>query len=1246
MTRPGDIVDSRFELMVLLGRGGMGEVWRARQQLLGRDVALKLLREEYSALAHLRRRFAREARAAARLSHENIASVYDFGQDQSQRMFIAMEYVEGAQLIEAVRVGMSVRQVVEVAYQLLDALAHAHARGVVHRDLKPENVIVAGMQLPEKLGTAKIVDFGIATLKDEHGHARETGHDQVVGTPLYMSPEQASGERALGPSTDLYSLGMILYELLSGKHPFESEDSLKVMSDQVNTPVPKLVPREGLTCPPMLEHVIMKALNKEPSQRWESAAKMRAALEPILMVVRRDEMWAALPHTIFLSQYEEHDPAAPTQQNDAAPVVSQAEPDEIDTRFDLPSSRQHAEPGPPGALLSAKYAPFVGRADQRDWLLALAEEVHREGRGKLVVLDGDAGVGKTRLAVWLKETLEERGLFRGHIGVFTRGTGNTLLGLQEVFESIFRTRGKSRERLVDRIELKLTDWGAAPVDEQVNALVEFLRPSLTSEETGQQMQTSQLLATLVHMLEIAAGVLPRLIFIDDLHLAGSEIVDWLEMLAVEFRLRRMPVMLIATVNSEDLGQNRLVAERLRQFNRYVDGIYERRHVGKLSEHEGKQLVRAILPARDDLTEVISERAAGNPLHLVMLLRYLSHEGVLELDERGQWSAPDLSAVRDAVPPGLAELLRVRLEQLDESSNSPGTLRKIIIRAAILGRRFEFDALAELVELEADEQLVRHLDEDFDALLSEGVIIEVVGRGDELYTFNYGVMRDFLVVDEVGPAQRRKLHRLAAQALERLYGDRALAYASQIAAHWHAGRKLEPAIEWYWRAGQSARRAYRQREALDSYVMCSALMQKKIGFDLEREEEQNLIFDAERFESAQVSRSRFLRTLVYAGDLHEGFGEYSGAEKLYRRVVKMCGKPDSTMPLEVLVPLCQAWLGLGHTSWQQGDFTAAAWAFQRVHTVLGPADLAQDIANSAIRGLARVAWHRGEYERAEELAQEAYRQAMEGGEQEALAESLWILGEIARMRADQPGALGYYERSTQLYESAQSPLGLARNLLSRAQLARYHKDFSSARGLYQEALETYERLRDRRGQGLCLNGLGEIERFSGNLHEARRHYSRALEIFEQIRAQYDVALTYTNLGLIELRARRLEAAERYLQAAMSLVTEMDYPYLIAGIGYNLALVQTMTGQEDKAEETLRPVLEMNTNVPISDPDFAEPLELLGRLRAREGSLSEAFALWERAGAIYRELELDEDLERLEKVLERFDAVHEEEEPPGA
>ena len=1206
--KSGELLDARFRLESRIGAGGMGEVWRATQQGLERTVAIKILQAKFSGLPHLRRRFAREARAAARLGHESIASVYDFGADDQGRMYIVMEFVEGAQLASAIGMGLAVRDVVEVAVRLLHGLAHAHARGVVHRDLKPENILLAGARLPGVVGVPKIVDFGIATLASERKQsASDTDHGQVVGTPQYMSPEQASGVRDLSPRTDLYNVGLILYELLSGRLPFISKDPFEVMTMHVHEPLPRLVPRPGLEVPEELIAIVTRALEKSPEDRWSSAAEMRAALEPLLLRAIQDPSLQKIPQPDSA-----HDAHTDTMFED---TILDNQP--------VPGAPQHRGEAPPNL-------PFVGRASDRARLLRIAEECARLRRGRVVLLDGESGSGKTRLAMWLKENMEECGLFRGHIGVATRGGRDGWNAMRESIESLFRTRAMTREALVARIRRKCTSWGQDPDAWDVEALADFLRPQSARE--GRARPVSELFATLARTLELACGQLPRLLILDDIQWADPELIDLIEYLAVELRHHDIPLVIIATLHVDELAAHPEIDRKLRAMSRYAGESVERMTVERMDLDDARELARAVLPVSDDVLEIVARRAEGNPMHLVVLLRYLRDEGALE--QRGQlWHARDLEQVRDGVPPSLADLFQVRVRQIEARRGmDPDQLGDLITRCAVLGRRFSFEVLEAMIRLDGDAEGLTELDDCFDLLLDEGLLTEVVGRGEEWYMFSHGLMRDVWLTT-LRQRQRRSLHRLAARALEEVYDTRLDVWAAEIAAHWSLARQPDEALGWFWRAAEAARRGFLTRPAREAYERALEIMDERLEAHPPRPGERPL--HPERFELARVDRGRYLSALVHVGDLMEGEGSFDRAEEVYRAVIKLCGKPSAQLDLEVITPLIRAWLGLGHVSWQRGDFAAAQWAFERVAETSRQPQHSHDelraLHAGALRGLARIAWQRGDFEQASEWAEVAGDMAADVDDPDGQAEALWVRGEVARVQSHQHEAWQLFEESLALYGRAHSPTGIARNLLSMAQLARYHKDFARARDLYERALERYREVGDRRGIGLCVNGLGEIARFEGRLEDAYAHYLDALEVFERIGATYDIAVAYSNLGLIALRWRDIDSADRYLTAALSLGETDDMPYLVAGVEFNLALVKLLRGEDEQALSLITNASDLSTRIPTVDLDFAEPLEHMAQLSVERDNTTQARALWERARAIYAALDLRADLARVDEAL---------------
>ncbi|MCA9525587.1 MAG: serine/threonine protein kinase, partial [Myxococcales bacterium] len=270
---PGTRIGGRYLIEGRLGRGGFAAVYRARQDNLGRPVALKVLRPHPRIdLGEQHERLRREAVALSRLSAPGCVRIYDWGELPDGRPWIAQEYIAGQRLDVALQAGaFDEERAVEVACQVLDALADAHAHGVVHRDIKPDNImLVAGADGRERV---KVLDFGIARLQAPHDtESFRTTTRHVFGTPQYMAPEAARQE-VLGPTTDLYAVGILLYRMLTGREPFDGPNGYEVLRAQVHDAVPPLT---AVSWP--LAAVVHQSLAKGPLDRYPSALEMRQAL--------------------------------------------------------------------------------------------------------------------------------------------------------------------------------------------------------------------------------------------------------------------------------------------------------------------------------------------------------------------------------------------------------------------------------------------------------------------------------------------------------------------------------------------------------------------------------------------------------------------------------------------------------------------------------------------------------------------------------------------------------------------------------------------------------------------------------------------------------------------------------------------------------------------------------------------------------------------------------------------------------
>lgn len=275
----GRLLDGRYQIEVLLGEGGIGQVFRATDRRLSRAVAIKVMHPQYVARTELRARFEREARSLAALSHPNVVGVVDYGVD-GDIPFLVMDLLEGRTLEAAIADGLPPDRVLPIVRDVLRAVAYAHAQGVVHRDLKPANVFL--QHVPEIGDVVRVLDFGLAKFIDaEPSGPTLTRAGTVLGTPAYMSPEQATGGE-VDARADVYSLGIMLFELVTGERPFQASDGPELLRQHLLTAMPPMSgKRTDLEILPELDALVQHASAKSRTDRFKDASEMAAALDTL-----------------------------------------------------------------------------------------------------------------------------------------------------------------------------------------------------------------------------------------------------------------------------------------------------------------------------------------------------------------------------------------------------------------------------------------------------------------------------------------------------------------------------------------------------------------------------------------------------------------------------------------------------------------------------------------------------------------------------------------------------------------------------------------------------------------------------------------------------------------------------------------------------------------------------------------------------------------------------------------------------
>lgn len=367
--RAGELLAGRYRLESVLGAGGMGSVvWQATQLPTARPVAIKLLPPTDRVG---RERFQRGSRIASNLNHPNIATVHDFGQTGDGSLFLVMELLKGVELRDALAEAprMTFERVLRLTELILRGLSHAHRRGVVHRDLKPSNLFLVPHE--EEPEFVKIIDFGISKLVSGAGAGELTmlrdlvgselsGGAEVCGTPEYMAPEQIRNGQ-IEPATDLYALGVVLYRMICGRLPFEGR--AKALFDQHTSTPPVALGQRVADVPPALERVVMRALEKNPVDRWHSASEMRAALAEVRQQLGLESSYRATDSLNL--------PLIPTEEDALEPSGSG------------PSLSAPPPPPPPRRWSRSALAVGLGAAlallAGLSWTLGARQERHRAG---------------------------------------------------------------------------------------------------------------------------------------------------------------------------------------------------------------------------------------------------------------------------------------------------------------------------------------------------------------------------------------------------------------------------------------------------------------------------------------------------------------------------------------------------------------------------------------------------------------------------------------------------------------------------------------------------------------------------------------------------------------------------------------------------------------------------------------------------------------------------------------------------
>lgn len=727
----GQLLQERYHLEAELGRGGMGVVYRGRDTLLNRPVAVKLL-SATNLGSRGRNRLLVEAQAVARLNHPNIVNVYDAGfipnrpSPGEPSPFIVMELVEGQTLRQLPRPDLETG--LTILRQICAALEHAHAQNLIHRDLKPENIMLTAIQ------TVKLMDFGLARSVDA---PRLTQEGAVTGTFAYLAPELLRGQSATVQS-DLYALGVMSYELFCGRAPFQGNNLAAVLSQHLYASVmPPSVYHQEL--PPALDALILRLLSKQPSDRPTSAAEVRQVLDHL-----------------------------PTTTNYPLPVA---------------------------ALDLIARGRIVGRERELQEAITRWQRA-KQGEGSVLLISGEPGIGKTRLARELMAVAEAERAAVWWGDCYAEG-GAPYAPIAQILQTVLA----HPEQLPPLPETILGEL--LPLVPSLRSRHPQLVEPPTLDPSAAQQRLFESITTLCTAL--VTPTRPLLLVVDDAHWADGGTLAILRHLARRGRNTRLPLLILCTYREIELDEERTFPDFLADLNR--ERLAQRLKLTRLTLEQTSAMLTTLFAGEvsPGFVAKVYHETEGNPFFIEELCKALIEEGQV-YRENGQWLRASLDELR--IPQSVHLAIQSRINRLDTP------VQDMLRLAAIIGREFDFVTLLQASDT-AEEALIAQLEQAERAQL----IAETPGRGPERFAFAHALIPTTLR-DNLSSLRRHRLHRQVAAVIEQYHPDD----LETLAYHYSEAGDEAKALGYTIRAGDRALSVYANREAEQYYRAALPLTQ--------------------------------------------------------------------------------------------------------------------------------------------------------------------------------------------------------------------------------------------------------------------------------------------------------------------------------------------------------------------------------------------------------------------------------------
>lgn len=1171
----GRLLDKRYQLRRLISRGGMASVYSALRLSIGDTVAVKVLVIDERLDPTDLKRFQLEASASASIKHPNIIGIYDFGLLEDIA-YIVMEYMEGPSLAcEIARCKtISLERAVRIFKQVASAVTAAHKQGVIHRDLKPSNIIFQKANGEDDL--IKVVDFGIAKLIKERGE-KLTSADFALGTPEYMSPEQCLGQK-LDERSDIYALGIVLYETLTGQVPFASEIASAVLVKHAIEP-PKPLSSVNPTVPREVEAVVMKALEKKPEARFHSASEFAAELE---IAVRNAEAAIKRDASTANERINERSGTVKLQRPLAIQFEEKPQLDPHQTEMVRAVTRLEVP-------LRFSFERFVGRKEE---LKRLRErfELSRKGSGQSLFITGDAGIGKTELVNQFQKSLKGEHFLYLVCKFYEYGNGSHYRPYLDSLHSFSRN-------FTDRAQWP--DENASGITERVARELAEIDTLLNSEGESVQAQTEEVkyrtFETLSGIFQMLAERYPVILLLDDIHWADSLSLEFLFYLLRSSEHSKL--FIVSTLRQQDLqDEKRPLRAWIRKLNRY--GSFHQLKLSTLSRTEADALIHAIfggLRANEKTLERLHQTSGGNPYYLCEIVRQLVQEGRIFWDAE-RWHCRGLEDID--LPSSILELVNRHLDRLSDDAV------EVFTRAAVVGERFSLNLLQALTELSADALM-----DIIDTGLREYIIRESVSTdplSDDCFVFYHSTLRRVLY-ERLSAYRRKRLHAQIAVKLESLNPRRVDRIAGELAYHYFNGENFEQALHYSIIAGDTFRKLFAIEDALRYYSLAEDLLprlpehsQQAVTVDLlgrlhlaygeclihlgKTDLAKHKLLSGLEVLPDTGSRNLKLRTLCSLAELEWGCGNYTEAlERCNQALLEREGSDNTD--------ICRLYAVMGNAHFSQGE---AERALECYREALVSARANSDVVAEAraLRHIGLICGWRGEFQKALEHLEQALEIAQGAADLENERQILMLCGNIHYEQGEMLQAAEYYKKSLSIARKTGRRRGECRVNVNMGEICRRLGDIETARTYFEEALAIALEIQDREIEGHTLSNLGLLYHELGSLDLAIDHFQRALSIFKDTNYHSNVeAEALFGLASIFRSQERLDEARSHFRQALEASRKLRLWQLEIFSLRSLADCEAATGNKEAASCLLEEALTTIDNLLTSNPPPQEQRRLL-------------------------------------------------------